>query len=438
MRADREPWARTRPPLRALALVALLAAPAAADPLDEFGFGAGAAGAGGARTATADGAEAAHYNPAGVALGVDPELLIGWGYGAMNLEINGRDARMLDAHGTTIGLSVPVDLGGGWRAGAGLALYLPDQFLARLQLIPTAEPHFVLLDNDPHRAVVEPVASIAYDDKLAFGAGASIFANARSKKIVFDVGVIAGEKVGEAELDVELPVRLAPLLGVWARPHPRVRAGLTYRGQLALDIALDILANVEIAGVVTGDVLVSLRASNYFTPARVGGGVAVDLLPDLTLAAELTWNRWSAYPPAADLSVLIALDIQPPLIASDTPTGAFTDTLDGRLGVEYRNPGRRTDVTVRAGGGWRPSPVPPQIGLTSWADGDRLFLTAGGGLVLADWAPILTRPIELDLALQWQHVAHQLTRKHVETVPGQAFSSGGNLLHAGVSATVRF
>ncbi len=418
--------------------VVVAAGTAAADPLDEFGFGAAAAATAGARTATATGPEAAHHNPAGVALGIHPAVLVGWGYGAMRLSINGRDARVLDAHGTTMGLAVPVALGGGWTLGTGIALYLPDQFLARLQLIPNNEPHFALLDNDPHRAVVEPVTAVAYGDKLALGVGASVLANARSKKIVFDVGVVAGEKVGEAELDVELPVRLAPLIGLWARPHPRVRAGLTYRGQLALDIALDILANVQIAGVVTGDVLVSLRASNYFTPARFGGGVAIDVLPELTLEADLTINRWSAYPAAADLAVLIALDIAPPLVSTSLPVPAFTDTVDGKLGVEYRRPGRRTDVAVRAGGAWRPTPVPPQIGLTSWADGDRLLLTAGVGVTLADWAPILTRPIDLDLALQWQHVARQLTQKHIETVPGEAFSSGGNILHAGVSATVRF
>src|SRR5690606_34131408 len=117
---------------------------------------------------------------------------------------------------------------------------------------------------------------------------------------------------------------------------------------------------------------------------------------------------------------------------------AFTDTVDGRLGVEYRSRGRRTDVTVRAGGAWKPSPVPPQVGLTSWADGDRLLLTAGGGITLADWAPILTRPLELDVALQWQHVAHRLTQKQIDTFPGEAFSSGGNIFHAGASATVRF
>jgi hypothetical protein len=416
----------------------LSASAAAADPLDEFGFGAAAAGVAGARTATARGAEAAHHNPAGVAFGLYPEVMIGWGYGAMQLNVNGRDANVLDAHGTSIGLAVPVKLDESWTLGAGIALYLPDQFLARLQLIPSNEPHFVLLDNDPHRAVVEPVAAVSYQGKLAFGAGASILANAKSNKIVFDVGIVAGEKVGEAELDVELPVRVAPLVGMWVQPHPRVRAGLTYRGKLALDLALDILANVQIAGVVTGDVLVSLRASNYFTPARVGGGIAVDILPDLTLAADLTFNRWSAYPPAADLAVLIALDIAPPLVSTTVPPSAFTDTVDAKLGVEYRHRGGRTDFTVRAGGAYKPTPVPPQTGLTSWADGDRVELTAGGGITLADWAPILTRPIELDVAVQWQHVAHQLTQKDLETFPGEAFSSGGNILHAGGSATVRF
>ena len=88
---------------------------------------------------------------------------------------------------------MPVPVGGGWKVGAGIALYLPDQFLARVQLVPSSEPHFILLDNDPHRAVSEPVAAISYDDRFAIGAGASIFADAESKQIVFDVGVEAGE-----------------------------------------------------------------------------------------------------------------------------------------------------------------------------------------------------------------------------------------------------
>ncbi|MCA9674753.1 MAG: outer membrane protein transport protein, partial [Myxococcales bacterium] len=385
------------------------------------------------------GPEAAHHNAAGIALGDHPALMVGWGAGTMQLDIDGHDAELLDPHGASIGIAVPVALGGGWTVAGGLALYLPDQFLARVQLIPTTEPHYVLLDNDPHRVVVEPVAALAYGDRFAIGAGASVLADARSNQIVFDVGVVAGEKVGEAQLDIELPMRLAPILGVWARPSDRVRLGATFRGELSLDLVLDILANVQVVGVVTGDALVSLRASNYFTPARGTAAAAVDVTPDLTIEGDVTWSHWSSFDAGvADLQVLVALDITPPLVSSQTPAPGFHDTFSGRAGVEWRGGGRRTRWALRGGWGWLPTPVPAQTGLTSFADGDRMLVTLGAGVTLADWAPILTRPIDVDVGLQWQHVAHQLTQKDVDLYPGQAFSSGGDILHAGVSTTIRF
>jgi len=423
----------------AAAAVLLTSTAAAADPLDDLGFGSAATGVAGARTASATGAEAAHYNAAGVALGDHPAVLAGWGYGAMRLQINDRDAQVLDARGTRLGLAVPIPLGLGWKLGVGMALYLPDQFLARVQLIPTTEPHFVLLDNDPHRVVAEPVAALSYEGRFAIGAGASILADAESKQITFDVGIEGGEKVGEAALDIELPVRAAPIIAAWVAPHPRVRLGALFRGELSLDLTLDILANVQVAGVVTGDALVSIRAANYFTPAKATAGVAVDVLPDLTLSADATWQHWSGLGTGVpDLRVLVALDITPPLVASTVPPAEFTDTVSFKAGAELRHRGRRTHWALRTGAGWIPSPVPPQTGLTSFADGDRLIAAVGGGVVLADWAPLLTRPVDLDLAIGWQHVAHQLTRKDAAMFPGQAFSSGGDILQASLSTTVRF
>jgi long-chain fatty acid transport protein len=423
------------------AAVVLASSPSAADPLDDFGFGAAAAATAGARTATAVGPEAAHHNPAGVALGDFPAVLAGWGYGALQLDLNGRDAGVLDVHGTSLGVAVPIDAGAGWTVAGGIALYLPDQFLARIQLIPTTEPHYVLLDNDPHRVVVEPVAAVSYDDRIAIGAGATLLADARSEDLIFDVGIVAGEKLGQARLDIELPVKLAPLVGVWARPHPRIRAGATYRGELSLDLVLDILANVAVTGVVTGDVLVSLRAQNYFTPARATAGLAVDVTDALTVSGDLTWSQWSRFDAGvADLRILIALDLTPPLVTTALPEPGFTDTFSARFGAEWRHApsGAPTHFAVRGGWAYLPTPVPEQSGLTSFADGDRSLVTLGAGVTLADWSPYLTRPIDVDLALQWQHVASQLTVKDPRRFPGQAFSSGGDIFHAGVSTTVRF
>lgn len=421
-----------------LALVAL-AGTATADPLDEFGFGPRAAATAGSSSVTAFGADAAHVNPAGVALAPHPAVLIGYSYGAMRLDINGRDADVLDAHGTSLGMALPVKLGRGVRAAFGLALYLPDQFLARLQIIPPTEPHFVRLDNDPHRLVADPVISLRLGRWLAIGAGASLLADARGNGISFNVGVVSGEKVGESALDVKLPLRTAPLVGVMVGPEERVRAGLSFRGELSLDIALDILANVDVAGVVSGDALISVRAVNYFTPRQVVAGVAADVTENLTASAQLAWADWSAAPSGvADLRVLVALDVAPPLVQTDVPPAEFTDTITPRFGAEYTVRGARTDVAVRAGYAYLPSPVPAQTGLTSFADNDRHVLAAGLGVTLADWQPILTRPIELGVALQWHNLRKQLTVKDARDFPGEAFSSGGNIVHATTSMTVSF
>jgi hypothetical protein len=424
--------------VRALVIVALLGGTAHADPLDEFAMGSRLGGMAGAGTAAGVGAEAVHLNPAGVAYATHPEVMLGYGYGMMRLALDGRDADVLDAHGTSLGLAVPVQRGR-VRAAFGVAVYLPDQFIARIHLVPPTEPRFIRLDNDPHRAVIEPVLSVAIGEQLSLGAGATLLGDARGDGITFDVGVVAGEKVGESALDASLPVRAAPLAAVLYRPHPKVRAGVAYRGELSLVVALDILANVDVADVVAGDALVSIRATNYFTPQRISAGVAVDPLSDLTLSADVSWNDWSAYPTGvADLRVLVALDVTPPLVQTDVPPAGFHDVFEARAGAEYRLRGARTHYAFRGGLAYLPSPVPDQVGLTSFADNDRLLASLGGGITLADWAPILTRPIDISLALQWQHLAQRVTVKDAMDFPGEPFSSAGNIFHLGASTTVRF
>jgi hypothetical protein len=397
----------------AVAVVAIISSTASADPLDEFGAGSRAAGMGGSYVASAEGADAAHHNPAGLALATNPSLLLGYGYGAMQLSINGRDADVLNAHGATIGAALPLKLSDDITVAAGLGLYLPDQFIARVQLIPPTEPHFILLDNDPHRLVIEPVVAIKLGRYAALGAGVSMLGDARGDGITFNVGVIA--------------------------PTPRVRAGFMYRGELSLDLALDIVSNVDVAGVVTGDVLVSIRASNYFTPQRATGGLAVDVLPDLTLSGQLSWVNWEAYPSGvADLSVLLSLDLSPPLVQTDQPPAGFTDTYEARFGAEYRFGGPRTKFAARSGYAYLPTPVPNQVGLTSFADNDRHVVALGFGVTLADYAPLLTRPIDLSLGLQWHHLQKRMTVKDAMQFPGEAFSSAGDLFHIGTSMKVDF
>lgn len=417
---------------QALAIVAALAGSAAADPLDELGFGAAATGMANARGAIASGAEAIHTNPAGLVELESAETLVGWGYAHERLAINDQDAGVLDAHGTSFGLALPIRVGG-YRLATGIATYLPDRFLARLQFNPIAEPHYVRFQSQAHRVVLEPAVAIELGP-VAIGVGASLLADAKSKRIDLDVGVVGGDKQGDARIDISLPIRVAPLVGIRYRPMPALTLAAMFRGQLAVDLALDIRTDVDVPNVVSGDADVTLRSTSYFTPARLAAAAAYRVRDDLTVTAEVAFERYSALGSGVpDLRVLLALDIQPTIVTSMQPPANFRDIVTPRLGAEWE----RERLRLRAGLAYLPSPVPAQTGITSFADGDRLLATAGIGLRIepgATWR----RPLDLDLGLAWQHVEHALVKKDQTLQPGGAFTSGGQILQASASATVRF
>ena len=429
--------------LRSALLLALaVASPAAADPLATFGAGARAAGMAGAMVAEVSGWAGAVYNPAGVARTADVEAAVGWGYGVTRLQINGSGAGVTSPHGTTLGLDVPVALGP-LRVAFGLALYLPDQFLARIATAPAAEPRFLLLADEPDRIVVSPVLAVRLGRWLSVGGGATLLADAAGSGLDFQVGVVGGEKVGSAALDVSLPTRGAPLLGVLVEPRPWLRAGLMYRGALDLRVRLDILAHVNVVDAVTGDALIALRAARLYTPQRVAFGLAADVLPSLTLAAELAWENWSAEGGGVpDLRLLVALSASPSLVQAQFPLDNFRDVWIPRLGLEYRRrAGRHLALAGRLGYAFQRSPVPDQVGLTSYADNDRHLVAVGAGLAIEPWgrfAAVLPKPLRLDVALGWQELVPRTTAKDPSVLPGSGFTSGGRIVHLMATLEARF
>jgi hypothetical protein len=150
-----------------------------------------------------------------------------------------------------------------------------------------------------------------------------------------------------------------------------VRAAVTYRGKLSLDLALDILANVEVAG--RGHRRRAGRAAGQ----RLLHAGALDRRArgrrhDRRSRSPPRWPgcQWSAYPPPPDLDVLVALDITPPLVSTATPAPDFTDTVGARrrrvpppAARRAARDARRLRLPAIAGAA--------QTGLTSYADGDR-------------------------------------------------------------------
>ena len=424
-----------------LALAATVAAaPAWAwDPQDVLGITPRATGLAGALTAGADDTSASFYNPAGTAVARGPEFGIGWSYGWMGLRLDKQGARVTDAHGAHFAISLPRRFGD-FCFGFGVALYMPDQYILRIQLTPESEPHFGLLDNSPQRLISNVVLGFSWR-WIAVGVGAQFLANAGGRGITFDVGLSGGEKVGRASLDYGLPTRGTPIAGLMVTaPNDRFRFGFMYRGDLDLRLSFDVLANVDVAGVVTGDTVITLRAINFYTPKKLAFGGQLKLRDDLKLLADVVWFRWSEMNGGnPDLRVLVHLGVSPPLVQALFPPDGYRDTVSLRLGAELDRPlGKgRQRFKVRAGIAWEPTPVPDQHGLTSVADNDRVVVAVGGSLDLRDRSGVLPKPFSLELGMQWHHLLDRTTLKS-DVALGRGFTSGGNIVVVTIGGTARF
>jgi long-subunit fatty acid transport protein len=420
--------------LGVLLLLGLTREASAWDALELFGFSARGTALCGALTGGADDAAAAFYNPAGAALAAEPQLALGWTYAYTKLTLDRSDAHVLRPHGMSLGAALPWHRGN-FSAALALGVYMPDQFVLRIQVIPPSEPHFGLLDNGPHRFTADAVVALRWR-ALALGAGVSFLTDANGR-IDLDVGLSGGEKQGRAALDFALPTKVAPFLGLLARVGEQLNVGLSYRGELDLRLALDILAKVDVAGVVSGDAAITLRAINFYTPAKLAAGARLLVTESLAVNLDLVYFRWSALNASTpELRVLLDLGLSPPLVSAAFPASGYRDTLSERAGIELTRRGRLT-LRLRAGAAVEPSPVPDQHGLVSVADNDRLVLGAGGGLELVDRSGILRHPVSLDAGVQVHHLLERTTVKADPSL-GPGFTSGGDIVVVSITATGRF
>jgi long-chain fatty acid transport protein len=417
----------------------LLPALAHANALDTFGLSARSTAMAGAVAADVRGWAATHHNPGAIALTEDVQGSVSYGGAVMGLRINGTGAGVTSPRGTSLGLAIPLKLRS-WNFALGVAVYIPDQFVVRIRLRPATEPQFALQDNALQHVVVTTALSVRPVRWLSLGAGASILADAAGNGITFDVGVVGGEKVGKASLDVALPPRAAPVAGILVMPTNWLRVGASYRGQLDLALKLDVLANVNIAGVITGDTFITLRAVNFYTPQKVSLGLAADPHRSLTLSAQVDWVNWSAFRGGLpDLRVLVKLDVSPPVLEATLPETRFRDQWVPRFSAEWRRElHEKVGLAARVGYAYEPNAVPDQTGLTSFADNDRHVVALGAGIELRHITRVLEKPWRLDLAFQYHHLAPRTTVKDPARFPGAGFTSDGYMAYLSATLEGRF
>ncbi|MBU1221532.1 outer membrane protein transport protein [Myxococcota bacterium] len=378
---------------------------------------------------------AAVHNPAALAGLKGVTAGASWGYGYMNLNVNGRNPGILDAHGSDLGLATSIGKIFGIPISIGTAFHLPDQMIVRLQAIPASEARFIMLDNYPHRLEAAMSAAAAVTDWMKVGFGINVMMDLIGRSLHLNVGSKGGNKTSEMEIDANLPYKYVPFAGIlidrppWLKP---LRFALFFRDQYSFRLKMNILADVDVAGIVTGDAIIALKMYDHFSPRKISASASWDFGKNFTAYASLEWMQWSKFQAGISLvKILVDLGVNPPLVEAVLPSDNFHDTIVPRLGAEFTS----GDFTLRAGYAYYATPAPQQTGISTLMDNNR-HIIAGGMSVKFKGPSFWPWPGRLHLSYQLHLLEDRLEEKVNPTLTN--IRHGGNIHHVSAGISMDF
>jgi long-subunit fatty acid transport protein len=421
----------------ALSLAATsVAAEAAASPQDIFSYGTRAPALGGTGAASAEGADATWANPALLSAARERELSIGFQAARLSLYARGNglpgDMNADGLKGTLIGAVLPLPMGSFMkdRLALGLAFFTPTDVIVRGRVLYPDTPQFSLLADRLKSVMVQGGFGLDVGYGLRVGAGFSALAGIAGTVIVAtDTSGNVGTKV-----DDQLIASYAKTLSASFDFLDDYRVGVTYRGALEARFAVRI--EVYDLGALTVPPF-NIAGIAQYDPWQVQGEIAKVKGP-LRFAVGATFKRWSIYPGAPEATVLCPPE-RPDCQALTPAAAGFHDTIVPRVGVEAQvASGQGWKALGRAGYFYEPTPSPEQTTVDNGFDNSRHAFTLGAGLDMARPLP----PLRLE-AFGQLHALVARTHHKADDVPAGSAGApeartGGNVLMAGLAATVRF
>lgn len=411
---------------------------ARADAAMVFGQGARSAGLARADTAGGGATDAPRVN---AALAAEPgtRLRIGYGYASLGLDFNGRDLGVAHVSGIDLTVQGGGRIGKSVTIGAALAIHLPDPYLAAIAFRPATEPQFVLYEAPLQRTTVDLAAAVRVGP-LAIGGGVAAGLGVGGAGTNFVLGQDGGGTFADAGLDVALPYRFAPLLGVRFELGRAVLAA-SVRGSTAIDLQLDNAVAIRLDdNPLNGTTEVRVSGPAGYDPATIDVGTRVAIGGGLSVLGAIEYAVYSAAPaPIADVKLDVRLGTTPGLRSARRFEPRFHDTVSPRVGVELRRPSADSVAwrwAARAGYARVPSPVPEQKGFTTYLDSTRHELALGGGYHLGRFAGV---DLAVDVAAQLHLLTGRTEEKPSASLPYAHFEVGGRIFHgaATVEATWR-
>lgn len=418
-----------------ISLVAMLcvATKADADAPSHFGHGARSTALLRADIADADVTSAPVQNAARAAE-MGARVRVGYMHGILDLRIDDRGARLRDVSGIDAAAQIGIRLPAKFQAGFALTAHLPNAAIAHIGFRPGTEPQFFRYESVLQRASFD-IAVAARRGPIAVGVGAALALDMGGAGTSFSLGQDAQGTYADAASDITLDYRAAPIVGL-SVDLGRVSFGATYRGALAVGLAVDSDIRIDLAeNPLNGTTTIAVRGVSGYDPARFGLGTKFTLHPRLSIHGAIEYERYhDAPPPVAHVTLDVNLGTSPGRTEVEFLAPRFRDMLVPRLGLEWTSangrPGdarkddeRRLRWAARVGYAFEPSPVPPQRGFTSYADAASHAFALGAGVGIGRFWGVDLRG---DLAGRASILVPRTERKANLSLPYATYEVTGN------------
>jgi long-chain fatty acid transport protein len=401
-----------------------------ASPYNVYGAGSRGAAMGGAINADATDGFATFYNPSGLAFG-EEALIQGEFLGlvpTLNVDRQNQNSTVEEVipgndFGINLGLRLPIVKG---KLALGTALYIPaaTKLLSAQSLDPVA-PQFYMYQSLHDRFLLIPALSYRPVPQIAIGAGVNISTklDAQFNSTIIAIDPNTGDAILTRDLVSDAKVVASPIVGVTLQPVEILKLGFTFRQKSDGQLNLDSIVQTEDPNL--ADLNLSLRTNLFFTPNQLSFGAALDVTPQVRVAAGVDVDFWSqALNPETLVATVVNVNGSEALQLETAEVELnFSNVAVPRVGVEVAP---IDPVRLRAGYFFRKSHIPDQNGPQSnFLDNDVHALSVGGMFSVPNNATVAKMPFQLEATYQLQAMVFRTVGKEDPDDPVGNIGFGG-------------
>jgi len=426
---------------------------------DTYGVGLRAIALGGAFTAVADDYSAAFYNPAGLAQSTGNHFNLEYLYTSPDIDVkklNGQDLIIPSASGGVrndptnyrggngldlqipmIGLALDVngilDLPANVQLGIAISMTEQMDTMYRIYSFPPDQPHFFRYGNDISRVFIAASVGVEVISNLIYvGGGVQAMLYGDGQIWIDGLSIGTGPEyenvVGQAKISSLM--HYDPVVGILITPFDKkLKIGLSYRAEEKVEIdPLPTLVATDLGGI---GLAMVMGMGSFFTPEEYSAGIALDL-GRFMVSIEANKQMWSEYD-YTNGEKYHYYSGNPELTGIETGTPDFDDTLNYRIGMEYKI---GKDASVMAGYCHQPTPIPDQSGrVSNYLDMDKDIFSIGGKYTFK--TSMMVKPVTIAAAFQYQmlddYTAYKNGVQGKSWVDQESYKVEGDVYAGGIS-----